>query len=274
MIIDAQKITDILLDETRDLIKKRESKAPHLAMVYVDYDPNSKKYLQLKQKAAARVGMTSKLYEFPSDITTRQLRKEITRLAKMKKNDALLIELPFPKHINTQYALNAMPSKKDPDVLSEKAQGAFFVGRSPVLPPNLDAVRAICEYYDVDLQGKECVVFGFGILVGRPIANWLSSKGATVTIVNEFTPNQKVFSKRADIIVSGAPEPHIITGDMVKEGVIIMDWGYVRLNGKLVGNVVFDEVEPKASLITSVPGGVGPIGIASALRNVLILLSS
>lgn len=271
MIIDGKKLANILLDEAKILIQEIDHR-PRLAMVYIDYDQRSREYLEMKQKVAGYIGIESTITKFDEDITTQQLRKKIVNISKKESNDGVIIELPFPKHINTQYVLNGMDPKKDPDVLSQRNQGAFFVGRCDILPPSVDTLRIICEYHDIDLSGKECVVFGYGILIGKPIAHWLAMNGATVIIVNEHTPDQKRITQNADIIIAGANKSHIITADMIKDGAVVVDYGYERIWDRLVGNVVFDEVKDKASLITSVPGGVGPIGIASAMRNLVMLM--
>ncbi|MDO8591301.1 MAG: bifunctional 5,10-methylenetetrahydrofolate dehydrogenase/5,10-methenyltetrahydrofolate cyclohydrolase, partial [bacterium] len=191
-------------------------------------------------------------------------------------------------HINTQYVLNAIPPEKDVDVLSEKTQGAFFVGRSAILPPAVETVKIIFSAIGgsalggegaFNLEGKNCAVFGYGLLVGKPVSHWLASQGATVSIINEFTSNPTELSHQADIIISGVGKPNLITADMVKEGVVVIDFGYNILpeagsdkpEAMIVGDVDFNEVSQKAGWITPVPGGVGPIVIAAVLKNLLAL---
>jgi len=279
MIIDGKKIAEEINIETKKLLNGAELR---LAAVFVGDDAGSRRFLELKKVAAEKLGIDFRLYEFPENITTQKLRKEIVGIAKAGVNDGVIIELPLPKHINTQYILNAVPPEKDPDVLSEKAMGAFFAGRSPVLPPSVEAVKIILEKNNINLSGKNCVVFGYGILVGKSVAHWLASQNATVFIINEFTKNPKQISINADIIISGVGKPNLVTADMVKKGLpphsssecggaVVIDFGFATLNGKMTGDVDFENVEKIASLITPVPGGVGPIVTASVLRNLVLL---
>ncbi|MBI2063380.1 MAG: bifunctional 5,10-methylenetetrahydrofolate dehydrogenase/5,10-methenyltetrahydrofolate cyclohydrolase [Candidatus Yanofskybacteria bacterium] len=192
-------------------------------------------------------------------------------IAKAGVNHGVLIELPLPAHINTQYILNAIPQEKDVDVLSERAQGTFFarleakllgVGRSLILPPAVEAVKTIFKKYDINLKGKKCAIFGYGLLVGKPISHWLASQGATVSIINEFTPNPAELSRHADIIVAGTGQEGLIAEEMVKEEAVVIDFGK---------DVDFEPIAKKASLITPPIGGVGPIVIAAVLKNLLAL---
>ncbi|MBI2669753.1 MAG: bifunctional 5,10-methylenetetrahydrofolate dehydrogenase/5,10-methenyltetrahydrofolate cyclohydrolase [Candidatus Yanofskybacteria bacterium] len=323
MIIDGKKIAEEILMEVSKEVKKLP-KQPRLVAVLVGSNPDVeprdsleaqplsglRKFLELKKKAAEKVGIDFRLYEFQAEITTQKLRKEIVSIAKAGVNQGVLIELPLPAHINTQYILNAILSEKDVDVLSEKSQGSFFarpeakllgVGRSAILPPAVEAVKIIFEKYGTNPKGKNCVVFGYGLLIGKPISHWLASQGATVSIINEFTPNPAELSHQADIIISGvgpvresrqdsitsiynklgplalsngtSPEDRgvatsngtskpIITADMVKEGATVIDFGQ---------DVDFETVSKKTGLITPHIGGVGPIVIAAVLKNLLSL---
>src|SRR3990167_8222040 len=186
---------------------------------------------------AKKAGFQYKWYEFPADITTKKLRAEINKIAKQKSIDGIILELPLPAHINSQVVLNAIPQEKDPDVLSQKAQGAFFVGRSSVMPPCPAAVKAILDSHEIDVQGKRAVVFGYGLLVGRPAAHMLASMKASVIVIARNDPNQAELSRQADIIVTGTGKVKMITADMVKEGAIVMDFGYGRADGKISGDV-------------------------------------
>src|SRR3989344_4678990 len=171
MIIDGKKIAEGMLAEVKkEVALRRASLGPNsgrmqgeffrLAAVLVGDHGLSRKFLELKKKAAEKVGIDFRLYEFPTDITTQKLRKEVVGIAKAGVNHGVIVELPLPAHINTQYVLNAIPSEKDPDVLSEKSQGAFFVGRSKILPPAVEALKQILPYYDISIKSKKCAVFG------------------------------------------------------------------------------------------------------------------
>lgn len=278
MIIDGKKIAEEMLAELAEemkVLRQTKDKPPRLAAVMVavpirneadagwhQISNGVKKFLELKKKAAEKVGIDFRIYEFPANITTQKLHKEVADIAKAGVNHGVLVELPLPLHINTQYIINAVPQEKDVDVLSEKSQGAFLADRSLILPPAVEAVKIIFEKYDINPKGKNCAVFGYGLLVGKPIGHWLASQGATVSIINEFTSNPAELSCHADIIVAGTGQEDLITKDMIKEGSVIIDFAK---------DVDFDEVSKKASWITPVPGGVGPIVIAAVLKNLLTL---
>ena len=273
MIIDGKKIAEDILAEVAEEVKKLP-KPPRLAAVLVGDYAGSRKFLELKKKAAEKVGVDLRLYEFPADITTQKLRKEIVGIAKARVNHGVLIELPLPPHINAQYVLNAIPPEKDVDVLSEKSQGAFFTNRSSVLPPAVETIKIILEKNNIYARSKNCAIFGYGLLVGKPVSHWLAQQGATVSIINEHTLDAKRHSLEADIIVSGVGKPNLLKADMIKEDAVVIDFGFTGVEGKMVGDVDFVEVSTKASLITPVPGGVGPIVIASVLRNLITLLKN
>ena len=234
----------------------------------------AKKFLELKKIVAQKVGIEFRIREFPKEISTRDLRKEIVDIARAELNTGIIVELPLPSHINTQYVLNAIPEEKDIDVLSQKSQGVFFTGRSVILPPTVETVKIIFEKYGIDPKGKICAVFGYGLLVGRPICHWLASFGATVISINEHTPEPHLFSSMANIIVTGVGKVGLITQEMIKDKVIVIDFGYTYSGGKIYGDVDFENVNEKAILITPVPGGVGPIVIATVLKNLITLYRS
>ena len=266
MNVDGKKIRDKVLEELKSEVGSRELR---LVGVLVGDHPGSKKFMELKEKAAKEIGIDFRLYEFPGDISTNKLRDELNNIAKQGVTHGIIVELPLPEQINAQYILNTIPQEKDVDVLSTKAQGAFFVGKSKILPPAVEALKIVLEEHDVDIKGKDVAVFGYGILIGKPIANWLAVQGASVFVINEFTKNPEEISKEADIVISGVGEAGLIKGDMVKDDAVVIDFGYSK-DGK--GDVDFDSVSKKASLITPVPGGMGPIVVAAVLKNLLRLV--
>ena len=270
MLINGKQIAEKVLAEVKAAVAKMK-KPPRLAAIMVGRDPNLRGFLEMKEKVAQRVGMEYKIYDFPENITNKEMRAKIVGIAKQSLVTGVIIELPLPAHLTTQYILNAVPQEKDPDVLSQKAQGAFFVGRSSVLPPSVEAVKLICETHKIDVRSKQCVVFGHGLLVGKQIAHWFLSQGATVTVVTEHTIKPENYSRHADIVVSGVGKPGLITGDMIQEGSTVIDFGYNEGVGGVVGDVDFESVSKKANFITPVPGGVGPLVIAAVLKNTIIL---
>jgi len=270
MIINGKKIAQKILDDLEKEIKNID-KPLRLAAVLVGDSEDLMKFLELKQKAAAGIGIDFRIYKFPENISSNKLREELNKIVKLKKNDGVIIELPLPRHLNTQYLLNVIPEEKDVDVLSQKSQGSFFVNRSKVLPPSVEAVKQIFDEYQIDLKGKHAIIFGYGLLVGKPISHWLLNQGATVSIINEFAKSPERISKQADIIISGVGKPELIKKDMVKEKAIVIDFGYNKEGVKILGDVDFQKIVDKVSLITPVPGGVGPIVVASVLRNLVVL---
>ncbi len=275
MVIDGKKIADRILAGLKNKVAGIKN-PPYLAAVLVgpstDSGQASRRFLELKKKAAESIGIECRIYEFPENISNGELRKKLNQIVKATTCGGMIIELPLPVHLNAQAILNAVPEEKDPDVLSQKTQGVFFTGRSKILPPSAEAVKQIFEEYKIEPRGKSATVFGYGLLVGRPISHWLASQGAAVTVINEFTENPAELSKKADIIISGVGKPGLIGPDMVRESAVVIDFGFANTKKGIAGDVDFEEVSKKASLITPVPGGTGPIVIAAVLKNFVELL--
>lgn len=261
MTIDGKKIANKVLEETKEKIVKSGKKL-RLAAVLVGENPELKKFIELKKKAAEEIGIEFRIYEFPGNITNNKLREELNKIAKAKVNHGVIIELPLPSHLNTQYLLNAIPEEKDVDVLSEKSQGKFFGGKSKVLPPSVEAVKQIFEEYKIEPGGKAAAVFGYGLLVGKFVSHWLVNQGVTVSIITEHTSNAERYSLYADVVISGVGRPNLVTANMVKEDAIVIDFGR---------DVDFENVSKKAGLITPPVGGVGPIVVASVIKNLVEL---
>lgn len=242
-----------------------------LAVVVAGEDPVVRSFIGEKKKAAESVRIDVRVYPFDAEITTNELRKRIAEIVHEKKNTGVVIQLPLPPQINKQYVLNAIPPEKDVDVLSARAVGNFAVGKSPIFPPVAGAVKALFEEYGIDYADKNIVVIGAGLLVGRPVALWFLQEGATFTVVTEKTSQPENALRSADIIISGIGKPRYITGDMVKEGVTVIDAGTSESAGEIVGDVDFDSMSSKASYITPVPGGIGPLTVAILLKNLVTL---
>ena len=261
MIIDGKKIAQKILEETKEKLRKN-GKSLRLAAILVGDDPGLKKFIELKKKAAKEIGIDFKVYEFPENITNSKLREELNKISKIKTTYGVIIELPLPKHLNTQNLLNLILQKKDVDVLSQKGQDDFYANRSKILPPAVETVKRIFEEYKINPKGKIATVFGQGLLVGKPVSHWLTHKGAEVLVIDEFTKEPDKTSKNADIIITGVGKQNLITGDMVNEGVVVIDFGK---------DVDFESVSKKAGLITPPVGGVGPIVVAAVLKNLVEL---
>ena len=285
MVIDGKKIADEALGGLKKEVSEKESKL-RLAAILVGDDPEFKKFVELKGKVAENIGVSFEMYQFSENIANDDLIEKVKEIS--EKSDGALIELPLPKHINTQAVLDAIPVEKDVDVLSTKAQAVFHgphleaklpSGESQlgslaskwVLPPAVEALKIVLEKYGINPKGKKAAVFGQGILVGEPVSSWLEQQGAEVYRIRSTTEKPEELSRKADIIVSGVGKPDLVRGDMVKSGVVVIDFGYGKKDNKMVGDVDFGSVAPKASLITSVPGGMGPILIAAVLKNLVKL---
>lgn len=270
VLLDGRKLSTEILAQLREEVATMP-KPVRLAVVMVGKDPAISKFIEQKKKAAGSIGVEVRLYPFAALITTNELRKRIAEIVHEEKNTGVIVQLPLPAHINKQYILNAVVPQKDVDVLSSRSLGNFIVGKSSILPPVTGAVKAFFEAYGIDYRKKQIVVVGWGNLVGRPVTLWLLNEGATVSVVSNATANPEEFLSRAEIVISGVGKPKCITGDMVRDGVVVIDAGTSESEGKLVGDVDFESVAPKASHITPVPGGLGPLTVAMLLKNVVTL---
>lgn len=269
MTIDGRKIAEEIKNRLREEILKSGLKL-RLAIVKVGEDPVTEKFLEQKKKFAGAVGVEARVYEFKENISTKELRKEISKIIHVKENTGVIVQLPLPKHINPDYIVDALPQKKDPDMLSKESVGFFVSGRSKILPPVVGAVKIIFTAYGVKFVAKHAVVVGSGKLVGKPVAIWLINNGATVTILNSKSENIEHYLSVADIIVSGVGKPEVISPDILKNGVVAIDCGTSESKGALLGD--FDPaVAEKASVFTPVPGGVGPLTIAMLFSNLFEL---
>lgn len=274
MLIDGRKIAEEIKEELKNQIKKSGKKLK-LAIVQVGENEISKKFIERKVKFAEDIGVKTRIYNLPAEISTSQLRKKMAEICHIKENDGVILQLPLPEYINTQYVLNGIVPKKDVDVLSSRSFGDFVTGRSKVLPPLVGVIKIIFEKYNIEPVGKNIIVIGRGILVGKPIANWLINEGVTVSVLNSQTLNPSGYTLMADVIISGVGKQGLIKPEMVKDGGVIIDAGTSPStssgqSAKLIGD--FDPaVEDKTSLFTPVPGGVGPITVAMLFKNLVEL---
>lgn len=315
-IIDGRQLADEVLSELQKEISGRQLPLGLAAVVVGDVE-GVKKFVETKKKAAEKIGVQFSSYELANNANMEEVGSLIQSLADDTAIDGILVELPLPKHLDTQTILDFVPVEKDVDVLSSEAQKKFYnvslrgqmqTGTRTdadfgILPPAVEAAKIILEHYFVSnhadkiktppesianlknlknstwsphhgrgvvtirdfLNGKTASVFGQGILVGKPVAHWLEQYGATVHRIDSQTLNPRPLSLTSDIIVSGVGKPGLITGDMVKEGAVVIDFGFK--DG--LGDVDFDSVSAKASLITPTPGGTGPLVVAAVLKNLV-----
>lgn len=269
-LLDGKALAEKFLSELK-IEYARLAKRPVLAAVVVGEDTVVLRFVLQKKKIAEALGVDFRVYDYPADISTNDLRKRLAVIVHDADPAGIIIQLPLPAHINQQYILNSVPPERDVDVLSARAVGDFMVGKSKILPPVVGAVKALFEEYGIDYKTKHVLVVGAGTLVGKPVAAWLANEKASFTLVDENTPDIADFSAKADIIISGVGKPGIITGGMVQEGAVVIDAGMSEAGGRPSGDVDFDSVSPKAAYITPVPGGVGPLTVAMIYGNLLTL---
>lgn len=268
MILDGKILSQEILTDLKTKIGALALRhSPRLAAILVGSDPTSIAFLKQKEKAAQEVGVEFKLHTFPADVSNERLRKAIGEIARQQLMAGIVLQLPLPEHLNTQAMLNAIPPAKDVDVLTERNIGAFAVGRLAIDPPPVSGIKRLMKRYGISLEGKYVVVVGQGRLIGRPASWWLLGERATFAAVGSETEDIAAFTEKADIIITGVGKPGLITGRMVKQGVIVFDFGSAYEQDAIVGDVHFESVEPKASHITPVPGGMGPLTVAMLLEN-------
>ncbi len=250
--------------------KEKYGFAPGLAVIIVGSDPASQVYVKNKKKACEEVGFYSVGYELPESTTQDELIKLIDKLNLDDKIHGILVQLPLPKHLNETEVLLKIKPEKDVDAFHPYNVGKIMIGNYDLLPCTPAGVMVLLEKSGIDVCGKKCVVIGRSNIVGKPMAMLLLHANGTVTVCHSRTQNLKEICLTADILVASIGKPEFIREDMVKDGAVVVDVGINRLeSGKLVGDVCFSEVEPKASYITPVPGGVGPMTITMLLKNTL-----
>lgn len=240
-----------------------------LSVVLVGDNAVSKTYIAKKKEAAESIGIEFELCLFPEYVSQRDLQQQIERIA--KNTDGVMVQLPLPKHLEQKEVLRAIPMKKDVDVLSPESFECFSVGNLPILPPTVCAVSELFSEYGVQVKGKHVAIVGSGRLVGKPIAIWLKQQGAIVSVLNSSTKDIASQIRKAEIVITGVGKPNLITGDMIQEGAVVVDAGTSVEDGKSSGDIDFDSVSKKASMISPVPGGVGPLTVSCLLRNLMIL---
>lgn len=276
----ANQIKNEIAEEVK-AIKSKGDRAPHLAAVLVGNDGASLTYVGSKVRSCEKVGFDSSLIRLPEDTTEAELLAKIAELNQDDTLDGYIVQLPLPKHIDEEKVLLAIDPKKDVDGFHPSNFGRMALELETFIPATPFGIMQLIERYDIDTQGKHMVVIGRSHIVGRPISILMSQKGtygnATVTVAHSRTKDLKALTQQADIIVSALGVPGFVTAEMVKDGVVIIDVGITRVEDAskekgyyITGDVDFDSVAPKASYITPVPGGVGPMTIAMLLKNTLL----
>lgn len=240
-----------------------------LAVIIVGQDPASKVYVSNKKKACEALGIISEEYALPEDTTQEELLELIDKLNKKSTINGILCQLPLPRHLDEQAVINAILPEKDVDAFHPQNVGKIMLGEYDFVPCTPAGIMEMLDYEGIDIQGKTCVVIGRSNIVGKPMGMLLLHKNGTVTICHSRTKNLAEVCKNADILVAAVGRPNFVTADMVKENAVVIDVGINRVDGKLVGDVDFENVKDKCSAITPVPGGVGPMTIAMLMQNTL-----
>lgn len=267
ILIDGKKVSVERLEALKDEIQE-SGLSPGLATVIVGEDPASQMYVRMKHKACDTVGIRSVGVVLETDVTTEEVIAHVNALNDDATVDGILVQLPLPAHIDTEAVIEAVSPEKDVDGFHPENIGALFSGRPTFVPCTPGGIMTLLDVYDIDLKGMNAVVIGRSVDVGRPMAALLLNADATVTICHSKTKNLAEVVKRADIIVSAIGKAHFITPNMVSPGAVVIDVGINQdENGKLCGDVDFETVSAIASAITPVPGGVGPMTIATLMEN-------
>jgi methylenetetrahydrofolate dehydrogenase (NADP+)/methenyltetrahydrofolate cyclohydrolase len=267
-IIDGRKISKEILAEVKVKVKTLDFK-PVFCDILVGNDLVSLKYVELKKKKALELGIDFYDANFTENITTEELILEIEKINKIENMCGIIVQLPLPSHLDTQKILDTIEPSLDVDCLGEELSNKFYNGDLFIAPPTALACEALLESLNLDLLKKKILIIGEGKLVGKPMANILKFKNYNFDIINSKSENQETLIKEADVLITGVGRGSLITGDMVKEGVIVIDAGTSEEDSVLVGDVDFDSVSTKASFVTPVPGGVGPVTVAMLFSNVL-----
>ncbi|MCH2479776.1 MAG: bifunctional 5,10-methylenetetrahydrofolate dehydrogenase/5,10-methenyltetrahydrofolate cyclohydrolase [Flavobacteriales bacterium] len=283
-IIDGKKISEDILNEISLEVEQRTNKGyktPHLAAILVGDDGPSQTYVNSKINACKEVGFKSSLFKYDNNITEKKLLEEIGKINNDDDIDGFIVQLPLPNSINQENIFNCVNPNKDVDGFHPLNYGKMTLGIDSFVPATPHGILELIKRYKIDLNGKKCLVIGRSQIVGRPISILLSQSkefcNATVTLAHSRTLNLNELTLDADVIISAIGRPEFLTENMVKEGSIIIDVGISRVKDdnsnkgyKIVGDVDFKNVSKKASFITPVPGGVGPMTIAMLLRNTLL----
>lgn len=270
VILDGKAVSAKVKEEVKAEVEalKKQGVSVGLAVIIVGNNPASRTYVNNKKKACEAAGIVSEEYALPEETTQEELLALVRELNQKDSINGILCQLPLPKQLDEEAVIAAISDKKDVDAFSAVNVGHIMIGDYSFLPCTPAGIMEILRHYNIDVAGKECVVIGRSNIVGKPMAMLLLHQNGTVTICHSKTQNLKEVTSRADILVAAVGIPHFVTADMVKEGAVVIDVGMDRdENGKLCGDVDFAAVESKASYITPVPGGVGPMTIATLLKN-------
>lgn len=271
IILSGKELSDKLTQEQKARVKemKKQGIYPGLAVVLVGEDPASHIYVRNKGIACETIGIHSETVRLPAETSQEQLEDTIDQLNRDRKISGILVQLPLPKHLNEEAALAKILPEKDVDGFHLMNAGKLFTGQEGVVPCTPKGILYMLKEAGIDLVGKEAVVIGRSNIVGKPIAMLLLQEHCTVTLCHSRTKDLKAHCRRADVLVAAIGKPRFVTADMVKPGAAVMDVGINRVDGKVVGDVDYDQVAQVAGYITPVPGGIGKMTISMLMENTL-----
>lgn len=283
-LIDGKRIADEIKREIAEEVKRMQAegaKTPHLAAILVGHDGGSETYVAHKIKACEQVGFKSTLVRFEDTVTEEELLKKVDEMNTDKDIDGFIVQLPLPKHIDEQKVIESVNPRKDVDGFHPVNVGRMVIGLPGFVSATPAGILELLRRYRIETSGKNCVVIGRSNIVGKPMSILMAQKGypgdCTVTLCHSRTKNLKEVCRQADILIAALGKSEFVTADMIKDGAVVIDVGTTRVKSdqtksgwKLLGDVKFDEVSPKCSFITPVPGGVGPMTIVSLLKNTLL----
>ena len=271
-IIDGKKISQEIKDELKERVAALKEKGVEvtLAVIQVGNNPASTVYVGNKKKACAYVGIKSLAYELPEETTEAELLELVEKLNKDDSVNGILVQLPLPKHIDEDKVIKTISPEKDVDGFHPESVGKLSIGQKGFVSCTPAGIIQLLKRSDIEIDGKECVIIGRSNIVGKPMAMLLLRENGTVTITHSHTKDLKEVTRRADILIVAIGRTKFVTADYIKEGAVVIDVGMDRdENGKLCGDVDFENVKDKCSFITPVPGGVGPMTIAMLMKNTL-----
>ena len=282
-ILDGVKTSEDIKKEIKEDVDKilaSGKRAPHLAAILVGNNGASKAYVNSKVKDCAEVGFKSSLIKFPSTVSEAELLEKIHELNENTEIDGFIVQLPLPQQMDQEKVIMAINSHKDVDGFHPENFGRMALEMSTFLPATPFGILTLLERYNIETKGKHCVIIGRSRIVGKPMSILMGRKdfpgNATVTLTHSYTPHVEDFTKNADIVITALGDPHFLKGDMIKEGAVVIDVGITRVDDDsekgyhLAGDVDFDSCAEKASWITPVPGGVGPMTRAMLMKNTLL----
>lgn len=267
-IMDGKELSTKIKDELKSTIKNCMIR-PSIAVIQIGDDPASDTYVKMKEKACNLVGIYFRHFKFDDTTPELTLINKIKELNNDEYVNGILIQLPLPEKYNEKRLLNTIINSKDVDGLTDINVGRLINGRKTLIPCTPLGIMRLLSEYGVELEGKDVTIIGRSKLVGRPLLSLMMNSGATVTMCHRKTRDLKSHTINADIVIVAAGVPSLLTADMIKDGAAVIDVGINHVDGKIVGDVDFDKVSKKASLITPVPGGVGPMTVAMLLDNII-----